>query len=98
MKVEEPEDGYIPQPEHEEGGNTPANKRSASTDQKENASPKKRRTKTTDIALENPPTDEVPVRYSTCTGCRGGGYPLTLQAFPLKKSADSLIGSGTTPC
>ncbi len=55
--MEEPEDGYIPAPEHEEGGNS--NKRSASTDQKENASPKKRRTKTTDIALENPPTDEV---------------------------------------
>jgi hypothetical protein len=54
--VEEPEDGYIPQPDHEEGN---SNKRSASTDQKENASPKKRRTKTTDIALENPPTDEV---------------------------------------
>jgi hypothetical protein len=58
--VEEPEDGYIPAPEHEEGGNS--NKRSASTDQKENASPKKRRTKTTDIALENPPTDEVPYK------------------------------------
>ncbi len=58
--MEEPEDGYIPAPEHEEGGNS--NKRSASTDQKENASPKKRRTKTTDIALENPPTDEVPYK------------------------------------
>ena len=62
IKVEEPEDGYIPQPEHEEGSNTSTNKRSASTDQKENASPKKRRTKTTDIALENPPTDEVTLR------------------------------------
>ena len=54
MQVEEPEDGYIPNPEDGEG-----NKRSASTDTKENSSPKKKRTKTTDIALENAPSDEV---------------------------------------
>jgi len=53
-EVEEPEDGYIPNPESEE-----TNKRSASTDHKENSSPKKKRTKTTDIALENAPSDEV---------------------------------------
>jgi len=53
-EVEEPEDGYIPNPEDGEG-----NKRSASTDTKENSSPKKKRTKTTDIALENAPSDEV---------------------------------------
>ena len=52
--MEEPEDGYIPNPDNEE-----SNKRSASTEHKENSSPKKRRTKTTDIALENAPSDEV---------------------------------------
>jgi len=50
--IEEPEDGFI----GGEEGESPAKRGS---DQKENSSPKKKRTKTTEIALEGAPTDEV---------------------------------------
>ena len=50
-EIEEPEDGYIPDQEES------PSKRVA--EEKENASPKKKRTKTIDIQLENAPQDEV---------------------------------------
>ena len=50
--IEEPEDGFI----GGEEGESPAKRGS---DQKENSSPKKKRTKTTEISLEGAPTDEV---------------------------------------
>ena len=50
-EIEEPEDGYIPDQEES------PTKRVA--EEKENASPKKKRTKTIDIQLENAPQDEV---------------------------------------
>jgi len=57
--VEEPEE-VIPD---QDIGDSPGGKRgvqsSGSTETKENASPKKKRTKTTDIQLENAPQDEV---------------------------------------
>jgi len=53
-EVEDPEEGYIPNPDSQE-----SNKRSATNKHTQNSSPKKKRTKTTDIALENAPIDEV---------------------------------------
>ena len=50
-EVEDPEDGFIPDPDES------PNKRSF--DEKENASPKKKKTKTIDIQLDNAPSDEV---------------------------------------
>jgi len=50
-EVEEPEDGFTPDQDES------PNKRNI--DEKENASPKKKRTKTIDIQLDNPPSDEV---------------------------------------
>lgn len=53
-EVEEPEDGWNPPAELEDGSS--GNKR-AHHDQKENSSPKKKRTKSYEIALVNAPTD-----------------------------------------
>lgn len=50
-EVEEPEDGFTPDQDES------PNKRHI--EEKENASPKKKRTKTIDIQLDNPPSDEV---------------------------------------
>ena len=50
-EVEEPEDGYIPDQDESPSKRV--------VEEKENASPKKKRTKTIDINLENAPSDEV---------------------------------------
>merc|ERR1712098_856894 len=50
-EVEEPEDGYIPEQDESPSKRV--------IEEKENASPKKKRTKTIDIQLENAPSDEV---------------------------------------
>lgn len=55
-EVEEPEDGWNPAPEALEDQATSGSKR-AHQDQKENSSPKKKRTKSYDIALANAPSD-----------------------------------------
>ena len=47
--IEEPEDGFVPEPDSSPKRSEP----------KEAPSPKKKRTKTTEIQLENPPQDEV---------------------------------------
>jgi len=57
-EVEEPEDGWNPAEGSEEGASA-GNKRSSHQDQKENSSPKKKRTKSYDISLPDAPTDEV---------------------------------------
>lgn len=55
-EVEEPEDGWNPSAELEDG-TTSGTKRSSHQDQKENSSPKKKRTKSYEISLANAPTD-----------------------------------------
>lgn len=57
-EVEEPEDGWNPATEglQDQDGAASGNKRSHQ-DQKENSSPKKKRTKSYDIALANAPSD-----------------------------------------
>jgi len=63
-EIEDPEDCFVPDQEESPG------KRGA--DQKENASPKKKRTKTVDIQLENAPQDEVhPLLHKTASKDRG---------------------------
>ena len=54
-EVEEPEDGWNPSAELDDGAGT---KRSHQ-DQKENSSPKKKRTKSYEISLANAPTDGI---------------------------------------
>merc|ERR1719186_1347038 len=68
-EVDEPEDGFIPDQEES------TSKRVA--EQKENASPKKKRTKTVDIPLENAPQDEVhPLLHKTASKDRGASKKL----------------------
>ena len=55
-EVEEPEDGWNPAEALEEGASA-SNKRNSHQDQKENSSPKKKRTKSYDISLPDAPTD-----------------------------------------
>lgn len=55
-EVEEPEDGWNPTGDLEESAPS-GTKRSSHQDQKENSSPKKRRTKSYEISLTNAPTD-----------------------------------------
>ena len=61
-EVEDPEDGWNPSGELEDGAPA-ASKRSGHQDQKENSSPKKKRTKSYDISLANAPTDGKPNSY-----------------------------------
>ena len=64
-EVEEPEDGWNPAVEGLEDGTTSAKR---SYDQKENSSPKKKRTKSYDISLTNAPSDgkhKTPVNQKT---------------------------------
>nr|CAG4636959.1 EOG090X04Y3 [Ceriodaphnia reticulata]SVE72897.1 EOG090X04Y3 [Ceriodaphnia reticulata] len=56
-EVEEPEDGWNPSAELDDGA--PSGTKRSHQDQKENSSPKKKRTKSYEIALANAPTDEV---------------------------------------
>lgn len=55
-EVEDPEDGWNPSAELEDGASA-GTKRSSHQDQKENSSPKKKRTKSYEISLANAPTD-----------------------------------------
>merc|ERR1712130_372698 len=77
--IEEPEDGFIPEPD---SGSSPKR-------DQENAGPspaKKKRTKTTEIQLENAPQDEVhPLLHKTGTKERGASKK------PQGKPEDHLI-------
>ena len=61
-EVEEPEDGWNPSTEGLDDNQTL--KISSSQEQKENSSPKKRRMKSYDIPLSNPPIDGTSVIFS----------------------------------
>lgn len=56
-EVEEPEDGWNPTADGLEEGMQSGTKRSSHQEQKENSSPKKKRTKSYDISLVNAPSD-----------------------------------------
>jgi COMPASS component SWD1 len=63
--IEEPEDGFVSEPDT---GSSPKRV----PDQKETPGPKKKRTKTTEIQLENPPQDEVsPQHHGPRPPCAG---------------------------
>jgi len=80
-EVEEPEDGFIP--EQEEAGGV-VGKRVA--EEKENASPKKKRTKTIDIALENAPQDEThPLLHKSGAANKDRGAGKKVQGRPSTK-------------
>ena len=80
-EVEEPEDGFIP--EQEEAGAV-VGKRVA--EEKENASPKKKRTKTIDIPLENAPQDEThPLLHKSGAASKDRGAGKKVQGRPSTK-------------
>ena len=76
-EVEEPEDGYIPEQDESPSKRV--------VDEKENASPKKKRTKTIDITLENPPQDEVHPLLHKSSANKDRGNNKKIQGRPSAK-------------